>query len=118
MRTETQLTAEIYNALAGIVDLFWLSRPTIDQSFPLAVYKAIDTDTEYSFDVNREAEYRVFQIDLYTDPSEIVLADNLTDSIKTAMESLKYRQTGSQADFLESSLNKVIKVTRWERYNV
>lgn len=117
MKTETQLTAEIYNALDEIVDLFWLSRPTIDQGFPLAVYKSIDVDSEYSFDVSREAELRVYQIDLYISPSEMVQADNLIDSIKTAMETLKYRQTGSQADFLDSDLNKVIKVTRWERYN-
>lgn len=118
MKTETQLRAEIYSALSGIITLSWLSRPTKDQTFPLAIYKCLDTSNEYSFGINREAEERIFQIDLYISPSEVVLADTLTDSIKTAMEGLKYRMTGSQAEFLDSELNKVIKVSRWERFNV
>jgi len=118
MKTETQLTAEIYTAVSSIVDLFWLSRPTISQTFPLAVYKNLDISSEYSFGINREAEERIYQIDLYVSPEQIVLADNLIDSIKTAMEGLNYRLTGSQADFIDSDLNKVIKVTRWERFNV
>lgn len=118
MKTELQLTTEIYNALSSIVPLFWISRPTIDQTFPLAVYKKLDASNEYSFGINREAEERVFQIDLYTSPSDVVTTDNLIDSIKTAMEGLNYRLTGSQADFLDTELNKAISVTRWERYNV
>ena len=118
MMTEAQLTAEIYNAIESIVPTFWISRPTQGQTFPLAVYKMIDVDNSYSFGINREAEERMFQIDLYIDPSEQVSGENLYDSIKTAMESLDYRLTGSQADFLDSDTNKVIKTSRWERFNV
>ena len=118
MKTETQLTAEIYNALNSIVSLFWLSRPTLNQTFPLAVYKNLDISSEYAFGISRSAEERIYQIDLYVSPEQVVIADNLIDSIKTAMEGLNYRLTGSQADFIDSELNKIIKVTRWERFNV
>ena len=117
MKTETQLRAEIYNALSPIVTLFWLGKPT-KANFPYAVYQKIDNSGSYSFGIERSAELVVFQVDLYTEPSEIVAADNLYDSIKTAMESIVYRLTGGTPEFLEEKINKVIKVIRWERFNV
>lgn len=116
--TETQLRAEVYNALNAIVDTYWLSRPTNDQAFPLIVYQKLDISTNYSFGITRQAENHVFQIDYYELPSEVVRADNNFDLIKTAMESLDYRLIGSQAEFVDDTLNKIVKVSRWERYNV
>jgi hypothetical protein len=118
MKTETQLRAEFYTAIASIVTVSWLSKPTSSSTFPLATYQILDASGEYSFGVTRSAEDRTFQVDLYVEPSDVVNGDNKLDAIKTALEAINYRQAGSQAEFLETDLNKVIKVTRWERYNV
>jgi hypothetical protein len=117
MKTETQLRAEIHNVLSPVVTLFWLSKP-IKTNFAYAVYQKIDNSGSYSFGIERSAELVVFQVDLYTEPSDIVVTDNLYDSIKTAMESIGYRLTGGTPEFLEEKINKVIKVSRWERFNV
>lgn len=118
MKTETQLRAEFYNVLSSIVPIYWLSKPTKTSVFPCAVYKILDASNEYSFGIVRSAEERAFQVDVYVDPNDIVNLDNKIDSIKSALEGIDYRQVGSQAEFLDSDLNKVIRVTRWERYNV
>lgn len=118
MKTETQLRAEVYNVLSPVCTTGWLSKPTLNSSFPYIVYKLLDSSSDYSFGITRSAEERAFQIDLYVNPSAISDSDNKLDSIKTAMEGIKYRQVGSGAEFLDSELNKIIKVTRWERFNV
>ena len=118
MKTETQLRSEVYTALVSAVPTFWLSRPTTTQTFPLAVYRRIAGEGEYSFGVVRSAEDVIFAVDLYVDPKNIVEMDNTLDTLKTAMETINYRQVGSDAEFLETDINKVVRVTRWERYNV
>jgi len=118
MKTETQLRAEVYNAITSIATVSWLSKPTTSDAFPLMTYQLLSSSSEYSFGVVRSAEDRAFQIDLYVAPDDIVNGDNKLDAIKTAMENIDYRQSGSTAEFLDTDLNKVIKVTRWERYNV
>ena len=118
MKTETQLRAEVYNAISSIAPTFWLSRPTLEQTFPLMVYTKLDISSDYSFGIDREAENHIFQIDYYDYPNAIVTLDNNLDAIKTAMESIDYRLIGSQQEFIHDTLNKVVKVTRWERYNV
>lgn len=118
MKTETQLRAELYNALSSICTVGWLSKPSLTSSFPYVVHKLLDSNSEYSFGVVRSAEDRAFQIDLYVDPGKIVDGDNKLDAVKTAMENIDYRQVGSNAEFVDNELNKIIKVTRWERYNV
>ena len=117
MMTETQLRAEVYNALSTVTNTYWLSKP-IKSDSPFIIYQILDSISEYSFGVSRSAEERTVQVDLYVDPESIVDGDNKLDAIKTAMESIDYRQVGSGAEFLETSINKIIKVTRWERYNV
>jgi hypothetical protein len=117
MKTETQLRSEIYGAISTVCTTGWLSKPTVTSSFPYATYQLLDSDSMYSFGVSRSAETRTFQIDLYVNPSAIVDADNKLELIKTAMENIDYRQIGSNAEFLDSELNKIIKVTRWERIN-
>ena len=117
MKTETQLRAEFYNAISAIVTTSWLSKPTKSSVFPLATYQLLDASGVYTFGIERVAEDRTFQVDLYVDVDDVVNGDNKLDLIKTALEALCYRQVGSQAEFLDSNLNKAIKVTRWERYN-
>lgn len=117
MKTETQLRAEFYNAISAIIPLFWLSKPSATSSFPMATYQVLDDAGVYSFGTNVSAQDRTFQLDVYANPSEIVDLDNKIDSIKTALHAINYRQVGSQAEFLDSELNKVVRVTRWERYN-
>ena len=118
MKTETQLRAEFYNAISSIVTVSWLSTPSKSSTFPLAVYQLLDASGVYSFGINRSAEDRAFQVDLYVDTGDIVNGDNKLDAIKTALEAINYRQIGSQAEFLDKELDKAIKITRWERYNV
>lgn len=118
MNTETQLRAEFYNAVNAVVTTYWLSKPSASSSFPIATYQILDSTGIYSFGVNRSAEERTFQLDIYSNPSEIVDLDTKMESIKTALEAINYRMVGSQAEFLDSEINKVVRVTRWERYNV
>ena len=118
MKTETQLRAEFYNAISAIVAVSWLSKPTMTSTFPMASYQLLDASSEYSMGINRSAEDRTFQVDLYVGIGDIVNGDNKLDLIKTALEAINYRQVGSQAEFLDSDLNKINKITRWERYNV
>ena len=118
MKTETQLRAEFYNVINSIVPLYWLSKPSLTSVFPSATYKLLDSSGEYSFGITRSAEERAFQLDVYASTGDIVNLDNKIDSIKTALEGINYRMIGSQAEFLDSELNKVVRITRWERYNV
>lgn len=117
MKTETQLRAEFYNTISSILPVYWLSKPT-KSVFPLATYQILDSTGVYNFGINRTAEERTFQLDVYADPQKIIGLDNKMDEIKTALEDIDYRMVGSQAEFLDSELNKVVRVTRWERYNV
>ena len=116
MKTETQLRAEFYNAVSAVLTLYWLSKPS-SGTFPYATYQILDSTGVYSFGTNRSAEERTFQLDVYADPSAIVDLDTKMESIKTALEAIDYRMVGSQAEFLDSEIDKVVRVTRWERYN-
>lgn len=118
MKTETQLRAEFYNAISSIVPVYWLSKPSLTSVFPHAVYQVLDSSGMYAFGISRSAEERAFQLDVYADTDDVVNLDNKIDSIKTALENINYRQVGSQAEFLDSEINKVVRVTRWERLNV
>ena len=118
MKTEGQLRAEFYNAISGIITTYWLSKPSGASSFPIATYQILDSTGVYSFGIDRSAEERTFQLDVYSDPSAMATLDTKMDSIKTALEAIDYRMVGAQAEFIETDINKVVRVTRWERYNV
>lgn len=117
MITESQLRAEVYNAISSIASTYWLSRPTQDVSFPILLYSKLDSSGEYSFEA-RSAEDVAFQIELYVDPAEINVIDDKFEEIKTAMESIDYRLISVSAEIVDSDINKIIRASRWERYNV
>ena len=121
MRTQSQLKAEIYNTLLNDTiltnDIYWLGRPTVSNAFPLITYSSIDSYAQYSFEA-RASEVVQFQLDLYVDTSAMAVMDAQYEQIKIVMEGLDYRLMSSPAEFLETTLNKIIRVTRWEIINV
>lgn len=128
MKTVNQVKAEVYNAIlanstiTGImgVRLYWLSTITSSYAFPLMVYKFFDTVGSYSFDpvgVKHEADKNTFQIDIYTDPTEMGQMDTLYEALKTTMNAIGYRNINAPIEFIEATINKVIRPTRWEKHN-
>ena len=84
----------------------------------MATYQILDSTGVYSFGVSRSAEERTFQLDIYANIGDMATLDSKMEQIKTGLEAIDYRMVGSQAEFLDSDINKVVRVTRWERYNV
>ena len=129
MQTISQLRAEVYNAinndstLTSLIGdrIYWLSRPTVKNVFPLISYSFFDTLGIYTFDstgVNRSADDIIFQTDIYTDPSDITSMDAIVERIKAVMNTIGYRNINSPIEFLETDINKIIRPMRWERFNV
>jgi hypothetical protein len=118
MKTETQLRAEFYGAISSIVPVYWLSKPIKGSAYPLATYMILDSTGLYSFGISRSAEERTFQLDVYAEPGGMATLDAKMELIKTALETIDYRMVGSQAEFIETDINKIVRVTRWEKYNV
>lgn len=127
MLTQLQLRTEVYNALiadtalTNIIGtrLFWLSRPTSEDTYPLLIYKIFDSPADYAFGlIPAISEEFTFQIDVYTDPNDITNMDTIIERIKVIMTTIGYRNTSSPIEFLESTINKIIRPTRWERINV
>jgi len=127
MQTQAQLRAEVYNALIANSTLntllsgrvYWSSRPTVDNTFPLIVYRIFDSPSDYAFgNSSAISEEYTFQIDLYTSPSEISEMDTGIEGIKEAMETLCYRRTSSSIEFLEADIDMIVRPVRWERINV
>jgi len=121
MKTQSQLKAAIYNALYDDTiltnNIYWLGRPTVSNAFPLITYSSVDTFADYNF-CGKSSEVVQFQLDLYVDPSAMAVMDTQYEQIKIVMEALDYRLMSSPAEFLEETLNKIIRVTRWEIINV
>ena len=116
MKTEKQLSAEFYNVVNPIIPSYWLSRPTQITGL-FATWQILDATGVYSFGVSRSAEERTFQLDIYADPDDLENLEDKTELIKTALEAIDYMLSGNQADFLDTDMNKVVRVQRWERYN-
>jgi hypothetical protein len=125
MYTQSQLRAEIYNALIADSTLpdriYWIARPTINNTFPLLIYSILDVDTGYFFNdgnIERGSEAFVVQIDLYVSTTDVTSMDSHIEAIKTVMEGLNYRKIDSGMEFYETDIDKLVRPTRWERYNV
>ena len=126
MKTETQITAEIYNALttnATLVSListrtYWIGRPTVNNTFPLITYAKVDTSSDYAFGLSVQSEDVVIQIDVYTDPTEISQMDNIVQAVKGVMHGLCYRLISASPQFVETDISKIMRALRWERINV
>ena len=116
MKTEKQLSAEFHTAVNAVIPTYWLSRPTKITGL-FATWQILDSSGLYSFGINREVEDRTFQLDIYADVDDLENLEAKMDGVKTALEGINYRLQGSQADFLDSDLNKAVRVTRWERFN-
>lgn len=116
MKTEKQLSAEFHTTVQAIIPTYWLSKPkNITGMF--ATWQILDSIGVYTFDTDRSAEERTFQLDIYADPDSLETLEEKMDLIKTALEAINYRLQGSQADFLDAELDKVVRVSRWERFN-
>lgn len=126
MLTEKQITAELYNALTGDATLtnligdrlYWIARPTKDNTFPLIVYSKVDNIAGYAFGGSLQSDEGVVQLDVYTDPSEVNQMDDIVQAIKPIMQGLCYRNTSTPPQFLEADINKIVRPIRWERINV
>ena len=129
MKTLAQLKAEIYNAITADVTmktyvstrLYWISKVSGKSTFPLLTYQALDEIGEYTLGgsgINYEGSDVTFQIDAYTDSDDGDTMDNIIDRLKTVMHGLDYRLINSPIEFLDSETHKIIRPTRWERYNV
>lgn len=116
MKTEKQLSAEFHTAVQAVIPTYWLSRPSKITGI-FAIWQILDSIGVYTFATDRSAEERTFQLDIYADPDSLEDLEEKMDLIKTALEGINYRLQGSQADFLDSELDKVVRVSRWERFN-
>ena len=85
---------------------------------PLIVHQFLDTSGEYSFGIDLSAESVTFQIDLWADPSDITNMDAMYQAVKTIMNGLDYMNINSGIELIDTDITKVVRPTRWERYNV
>lgn len=99
----------------------WLARPVVENTFPRIVYTVFDTSGNYSFGnsalVTSSEDY-TFQLDVYSDPNDSVVMDDIITRIKAVMVNLCFRNTSSPGEFLEEDINKIVRSTRWDYINV
>jgi hypothetical protein len=129
MQTLAQMKAEIYNALTndstmeGYVGsrVYWLGKVSGKSTFPLIDYKAFDEIGTYSFGgsgISYDGSEATFQIDVYTGPDDVATMDNIIERLKTLMHGLGYRLINSPIEFVDAEVNKIVRPTRWEKWNV
>lgn len=125
MKTLNQLKSEIYSAITGDATiaghigtrLYWIGKISGKSKFPLITYKAFDDIGLYAFD-DYEGSNVVFQIDTYTSPSDVATMDGIIERLKTVMHAINYRLINSPIEFHDKDIDKIIRPTRWEKYNV
>lgn len=128
MKTTTQLTTEFYNALTSDVDLqnlindrlYWISRVTIDNTFPLVTYQYIDAVGAYIMNdaVFASHDEVTVQFNVYVDPQDVSTMFEICDKIVSVMEGLKWRKLTTPPTFLEDNINKNVRPIRFEVLNV
>ena len=125
MKTLAELKAEVYNAIANDSTmqnyingrLYWIGKISGKSTFPLITYMVMDESGIYSFE-SVSAEETTFQLNVYTDTTDIESMDNIIDRIKTLMHSIGYRLINAPIEFLDSDINKIVRPLRWEKFNV
>ena len=121
MKSQATIRSDVYNALKNNITLtdriYWLGSPSIHNTYPLVIYSLLDTRGDYSF-CGKLSELVQIQVDIYTDPSDIGTMDSYGDAVKEAMEGINYQLISSQAELYLPEINKVMRATRWEWYNV
>ena len=126
MKTEAQLRAEVYSELLANTDLtdvignrlYWISRPTLENDFPLVTYSRLDGPSTYAFNHSVQSEAISFQFDIYVDTGKAEDMDSIVEAIKDSMENICYRLISTSPIFPETDINKNVKALRWERLNV
>ena len=129
MKTLKQVRAEFYNALTNDTDLtalvgnrvYWLNRPTVENTFPMITYQYFDTVGEYTFNptgVNRAADDIIFQTNIYVNVDDIDGMHDIMERLKVILNGLGYMNINSPITFFEEDINKNVKPMRWESFNV
>lgn len=127
MLTQNEFRAKVYNALnndvtlTSLVDdrIYWIQKPTIANTFPLIVYKIVDTVDSYSFGQKVQSEEYTVQLDIYTSSSDVVTMDSICDGIQDVLVSECMRRINSNVEFSPEELQtKVVRPQRWVYLNV
>jgi len=124
LNTIKQLRTEFYNAintdLASLISgrIYWINRPTVQNTFPLITQQFFDTTGEYTFGVTRTADSIIFQTNIYVSTEEINQMDDIVEALKTSLNAIGYRNINSPIEFFDTETQKNVRPMRWERYNV
>lgn len=128
MMTQNQIKALFYNALVNDASLqaiigdrlYWIAKPTETDTFPLITYTIFDTTGSYVFDnfVSASNETYTIQFNIYAGPSDLVNMDAIYERLKAVLVPLCFRNITTPQEFLEESINKVIRPVRFEYINV
>ena len=122
MKTQAQLRTELYNALYNDTvitnNIFWIGRPTASSSFPCIIYSFLDTTGAYAFTEWLTSEKVIIQLDVYTGTKDKTSMDTTINRLNTIMGGLGYRNIGAVAEFFLEDIRKIVRPTRWEKWNV
>lgn len=122
MKTQAQLRTELYNALYNDTDItnniFWLGKPTSTSSFPCVIYSFMSNIGNYAFQGWLTSEEIIIQLDVYTEPSDKTNMDLTINKLNSIMQSINYRNVGMSAEIFLEDIQKIVRSTRWEKYNV
>ena len=122
MKTQAQLRTELYSALYNDTtlpnEIFWIGKPTITSTFPCIIYTFLDDIGGYAFGDGLVTEDITVQLDVYVDVSDKTNMDIIIQKLKSVMYGIGYRNIGMPIEFLEADIDKILRPTRWEKYNV
>jgi hypothetical protein len=122
MNTQAQLRTELYSALYDNVtlpnEIYWIGKPTLTSAFPCIIYTILDTTGGYAFQDGLVSEDFTVQLDVYVDLGDQTNMDIIVQKLKDVMFAIGYRNIGQPVEFIESDINKIMRVTRWEKINV
>ena len=127
MKTQLEIRTEVYNALTNSTDItdivgnriYWVSRPTVEDLYPLIVYQFISMGGSYTLgNTFLSSEDFMIQTTIYDDPNNVTQFDNLVKAVKNAMNCIKWRNITSSCEITEYTINKVLMPLRWEDFNV
>ena len=122
MKTQAQLRTELYSALYANTTLpnniYWIGKPTITSTFPCIIYTFLDDIGGYAFSDGLVSEDVTVQLDVYVDLGDQANMDIIVNELKSVMYTIGYRNIGQSVEFLEADIQKIMRPTRWEKWNV
>lgn len=120
--TQAQIRTELYNALYNDTvlpnNIFWIGKPTATSDYPCIVYQFMSAIGGYAFQDGLNSEEIIIQLDIYTDTDDKTNMDTIMNQLDIAMGNIGYRNIAKTIETFLEDIQKIVRPTRWAKWNV